>query len=134
MTSLSKPFRLSLDLYEEAEKESKPLRRSTPKQIEYWAALGHKIERFLSVNDVIAIEQGLAKITLSPETVEPLEVDTVFASLQEDIDSGTFMDSVRSKGDFIYEASATVQGMLDKVLKSGERITGKLVNGQFVPL
>ena len=132
-STLSKPLRLDQQLLEDAERESKLVRRSIPKQIEHWADLGRHVERFLSRNDLIALQQGLVKITITPDTIEPVDVDDVFASLQADVDSGSFMVAVRGKGDFVYEASTTVEGLLDKVFKTGERITGKFDGGQFIP-
>ena len=47
-----------MQLLEDAERESKLVRRSIPKQIEQWADLGRHVERFLSRNDLIALQQG----------------------------------------------------------------------------
>ena len=61
MKSVKNALRLDPALVREAELEALIHKRTTPKQIEYWAELGKKISEVLDPLDVLAITQGMAQ-------------------------------------------------------------------------
>ena len=67
------PVRLNPNLISAAEREGMIQKRSTPKQIEYWADLGRAVERVIDLSDVFAVIQGIKRLKL--ENVESCEVD-----------------------------------------------------------
>ena len=76
------PIRLNPSLIAAAEREGMVQKRSTPKQIEFWADLGRAVEHVIDFSDVLAVRQGLKRLKL--ENVESVAVDPedVFADLE----------------------------------------------------
>lgn len=127
------PIRLNPDLISAAEKVALMQKRSTPKQIEFWADLGRAVERVIDLSDVFAVLQGLKRLKL--ENVESISVepDEVFSDLQMRAGEGRLSREV-SVSEVYYEASRQHPGLLDQVdLASGRRQTGQFRNGQFEP-
>lgn len=127
------PIRLNPELISAAEKVALMQKRSTPKQIEFWADLGRAVERVIDLSDVFAVLQGLKRLKL--ENVESVSVDPddVFSDLQMSAGEDRLSGQV-SVSEVYYEASRKYPGMLDQVeLASGRRQTGQFRNGQFEP-
>ena len=125
------PLRLDNDLVSAATQVAAIQKRTTRKQIEFWAELGKAIEPLLDITDVYAIIQGLKKITVEPVTSAPVDSNDVFNSLEISRKSETFINKV-SPTPFYYEASLSRPGLLDRVdTATGTRQTGRFNNGEF---
>ncbi|MBT8342886.1 MAG: hypothetical protein HKP58_16500 [Desulfatitalea sp.] len=61
---MAHPMRLSTELVEAAERAGRIQKRSVPKQIEYWAAIGKAMENVINYSDIFAVLQGFKKITI----------------------------------------------------------------------
>lgn len=127
------PIRLNPSLIAAAEREGQVQKRSTPKQIEFWADLGRAVERVIDLSDVFAVLQGLKRLKLEDVesiTVEPAEL---FGDLQDQSAAGRLSEAVTGEGIY-FEASRRFPGMLDRVeAATGVRQSGQFRNGKFEP-
>lgn len=127
---MASPMRLSPDLVRAAEAESLLHKRSVPRQIEYWAELGRQLADQLSMEDLLAVRQGLARLELRAVEAAPVDPDEVFSEVSELRESGGLYDAV-TDADFHYEPSRYKPGMLDRVHRDGRRETGTFEGGEF---
>lgn len=127
---MASPIRLDTALVRAAEAEGRLEKRSTPRQIEYWAELGQRLAAELSMEDVLAVRQGLARVRVEPVEAAPVTPDEVFARVEELRESGALYEAVTG-ADFHYEPSRSKPGMLDKVHRDGRRETGTFHDGEF---
>ena len=125
------PLRLDDDLVSAAAHVGSIQKRTTRKQIEFWAELGKAVEPLLDITDVYAIIQGLKKINVEPVTSTPVASNDIFNSLENSRKSETFLKKV-APTPFYYEASLNRPGLLDRVdAATGKRQTGQFYNGEF---
>ncbi len=129
--SVSRSIRLDAELIDAAEIQGKALHRSAPSQIEFWASIGRRLAPILSHKDLLAIGQGLAHISVETESSPRVNPDAVFAAVAQDRNN-PFVSAVANPAAFQYEASQT-PGYIDRTDVDGNRVTGKMLNGQFVP-
>lgn len=125
------PIRLNPSLIAAAEREGMVQKRSTPKQIEFWADLGRAVEHVIDFSDVFAVRQGLKRLKL--ENVESVTVDPddVFEDLEKRSREGSLSNDVTASAVY-FEASKGHPGLLDRVdLATGARQTGQFRNGTF---
>jgi hypothetical protein len=125
------PIRLNPSLIKAAEREGAVQKRSTPKQIEYWADLGRAVESVVDLSDVFAIRQGLKRLKL--ENVEAVSVDSdeVFEHLHHRTGTAPLSEAVTAAAVY-FEASAEHPGLIDRVdAATGERRSGQFRNGKF---
>jgi len=127
----SSPIRLDNDLVREADSVGKLYKRSTPRQIEYWAELGKVVERSVNADDLIAIRQGLSLINVLPKDSQAVASSDVFAALESDREKGDLSRKV-SMAAINYQASKTHPGMLDQVHSNGTIIPGIFKDGKFI--
>lgn len=126
------PMRLSEDLVNAAQREALIQKRSTPKQIEYWAELGRTVERLITLDDVVSILQGFKKIKLETVESKPVDPDTVFRSFENQRKNKKIVKKLTA-ADFYFEPSLIRPGMLDKVDSvTGNRQTGTFKDGMFI--
>jgi hypothetical protein len=126
-------LRLSDDLVREAEIEALIHKRSSPKQIEYWAQIGKVVARSASSSELLALLQGFAIVEVNALPTEPLDPDDVFAFVERSRTEGVLSAAV-SDASVRYEASRTQPGLLDKVSPGGVREAGHFKDGEFTPL
>lgn len=129
--SASRSIRLAAELVEAAEIQGKALHRSAPSQIEFWASIGRRLAPVLSHKDLLAIGQGLAHITIETEPSPRVNPDVVFAAVAQHR-TGSFVSATANPAPFQFESSQT-SGYIDRVDTDGHRVTGKMIDGQFVP-
>ncbi len=128
---MSSPMRLSSELVNAASRESQVQRRSVPKQIEHWAALGKAVENVIGYADIIDIMTGQRHLTLSPITSVTIPAKDVFSTLEQSRESGALSKNVTSAAIY-YETSLSRPGCIDQVnAATGERKTGRFSNGEF---
>lgn len=127
----SRSIRLNSALIEAAEVQGKTLHRSAPSQIEFWAEIGRRIAPVLSHKDLLAIGQGLARIRVEAEPSSRIDPDLIFAAVEQQQNS-SFVSEAAVPSKFQYEVSQTL-GYIDRIDADGNRITGKMIDGQFVP-
>ncbi len=128
---MANPMRLSPELVEAAERESRVQKRSLPKQIEFWAVLGKAVQGVIDYSDVIAVTQGLKKIAVEPIESPTADPDDVFADLENSRKRRALAKDVTTAAVY-YEASRSRPGMIDRVNSAtGERRTGRFKQGKF---
>jgi len=125
-------LRLNSELIREAEFAGRLNKRTTPKQIEYWAEIGKQVAQLISPSDLIAVSQGIATLRLETALGQPLDTDDVFNTVEQMQKMGQLSQKV-SHAPVRYESSLTVPGLLDRVLADGSRDTGRFQNGYFIP-
>jgi hypothetical protein len=129
---MSIPVRLDDNLVREAELEGVSQKRSPPKQIEYWAAIGKAVACNLSSGDLLKLMQGFADLRVESRPSINADPAEVFAALEHDRQDGTLAQVV-TQAKVWYEASKSKPGMLDRISADGSRETGHFRNGEFVP-
>jgi ParD-like antitoxin of type II bacterial toxin-antitoxin system len=129
--SASRSIRLDAALVEAAEVQGKALHRSAPSQIEFWASIGRRLAPVLSHKDLLAIGQGIARISIETEPSVRVDPDEVFAAVAQHRNT-PFVSTAANPAPFQYESSQT-PGCIDRIDADGSRVTGKMVDGQFVP-
>lgn len=129
--SASRSIRLNAALVEAAEAQGKALHRSAPSQIEFWASIGRRLAPILSHKDILAIGQGLAHITVETDPSPRVNPNVVFAAVAQHR-ATPFVSAAANPAPFQYESSQT-PGHIDRVDIDGNRVTGKMIDGQFSP-
>lgn len=130
---MTTPVRLEATLVRHAAAEGRIQRRSTPKQIEFWAEIGRSLASEVSAEDLIAIAQGIRRVRVEPVTPQPLDSDELWADVDAARDSGELQRAI-SRDRIVYQASETHSGCLDAIYPDGQKITGHFRNGRFEPL
>ena len=133
MPKAASPVRLQEGLMESARVSGAALHRSAAEQIEYWADIGRKVSRIIDPEILLAVEAGLARITV--EKVESVNVnpESVFAALDADRESGELASAIAEQSPIRYQASKTSPGLLERVGSGGDVVRGQFVNGDFIP-
>lgn len=130
---MTTPVRLEDSLVRRAAAEAQVQRRSTPKQIEFWAEIGRSIADEVSAEDLIAITQGIRRVKVEAVTPDPLNSDDLWAEVDAARESGELYRAV-ARDRIVYQASETHPGCLDAIYPDGQKITGHFRNGRFEPL
>jgi len=130
---MSTAIRLDDQLIQAAEIEAANHKRTPPKQIEYWAEIGKAVSRCAPSNDLLALMQGIAQVSILPPQSVSVASDSVFEQLEKDRQQGTLSQKV-TRANYRYEASLTHPGLLDRVELNGTRQTGHFRDGEFVPV
>lgn len=124
------PVRMDKELVAQASAEAERQKRTAPKQIEYWAALGQTLEGVIGQEDVIRLREGLLR--LQPVNASPVDADRVFATV--DAARTTSKRSTRvTSARVIYQASRDHPRYLEQIHADGRVIVGRFENGQFKP-
>ena len=63
---MGRPIRISDEMMHLAEADSVLSKRTPPKQIEFWAEIGRRIEQQLTRSDLTVLLQGFATVSLAP--------------------------------------------------------------------
>lgn len=129
--NMASPMRLNSRLIKSAEIAGRCHKRTAPKQIEYWAEIGKRIEQALSNNDLIAVTQGLVCLRLESIPSSPLDPLEIFDAVDKDSSSGNLVGRV-TQATIFYEASRSRRGLLDRVHPDGRRETGRFQDGDFI--
>jgi hypothetical protein len=129
---MSTALRLDDALVREAELEARLSKRTTPKQIEFWAEIGRVVAGELDPRDLIALTQGFARLRVEAAPGRQVDPDAVFASVRRERAAGSLPRRV-TRAAVVYEASQTHPGQLDRVLPDGTRETGSFRDGEFHP-
>lgn len=125
-------LRLDDRLVKLAKAEGLLFKRTTPKQIEYWADLGRQLSNKLTPAELIAFTQGIGGIHIESTPSPTIDADALFAEVESSRNSGKLSANI-SDTPFQYEASTAQAGLLDRVSANGARETGSFYNGQFIP-
>ncbi len=133
MAKAASPIRLQQDLMDNAIVEGQLFNRSATEQVEYWADIGRKVSRIIDPEILLAVEAGLARITV--EKVESVNVnpESVFAAIDADRESGELASAIAEQSPIRYQASKTNPGLLERVGSGGDVVLGQFVNGDFIP-
>ena len=125
--------RLDDTLVRQAAAEGAVYRRSTPKQIEYWAEVGRAVAGEVSAEDLIAIVQGIRQVRVEPVVAEPLTSEDLWAEVDQARESGELSRSI-ARGRVVYQAFDDKPGYLEAVHPDGTRQVGQFRNGHFEAL
>lgn len=125
--------RLDDTLVRHAAAEGAVHRRSTPKQIEYWAEIGRAVAGEVSAEDLIAILQGIRQVKVEPVVAESVSSDDLWAEVDRARESGDLGRSI-ARGRTVYQASGDKPGFLEAVYPDGTREVGQFRNGHFEAL
>ena len=117
---MKRSIRLDDNLIKRAEAKGGQLKRSIASQIEYWAEIGITAE-----NSTEVPKERLQE--LSRFSANILDV------IKQGVDSGEYRSELMKSG-FAYEKSKMGVGFVDKVFPNNARITGRVVNGEFIEL
>jgi hypothetical protein len=129
---MANPLRLDATLIASAERSGAVYKRSVPKQIEYWAELGKAIERVVTMEDIIAVKEGIKKIVFEPIAAKSADPDKIFSSLEKKRKSGKLAKEVTSSAIY-YESSFKHPGLIDRIdSATGKRQAGHFQNGKFI--
>ncbi len=127
----SRPIRLNSELIAAAEIEGRASHRSAPSQIEFWASIGRRLAHVLSPKDLVAIGQG-ARVSIEVGPSPRIDPDIVFSAVAQH-PNAPFISAASNPSPLQYEASA-LPGYIDRVDANGNRVTGKMIDGQFVSI
>ena len=106
--------------------------RSAAEQIEYWAALGRQVCRFVDPDSLLDVQAGLARLQVEPVVAQPVAPEAVFSAVERARQSGELPHLV-TKAAIRYQASASQPGALECIAADGSRTTGSFCNGIFIP-
>jgi len=123
-------LRLDPDLIHEAELEALLHKRTTPKQIEYWAEIGRKVSEMIDPVDLFSVAQGIAHIEIKEKSTYALDSEQVFNRVEEETAAGYLSDKVTSAV-VSYEVDSARPGLLIRINKDGSRDPGHFKNGKF---
>lgn len=129
----STSLRLDQDLVNSATAEAKRMKRSGPKQIEYWAELGRAIEKAVDPDTLIALEEGLVQLKVEPLPSAPASSSDVFSDIEAAQAEGQLPSRVTS-AKLSYQASRGKPGLLEQIHPDGSIITGHFHQGRFKPI
>jgi hypothetical protein len=129
----SAPLRLDADLVRAASAAAQLHKRSTPRQIEYWAEIGREVEKRLSAEDVLALREGLARLIVERGALSPVEPDEVLAAIDTIRRSGELTERV-CESRVRYQSAPRHPGLLERIDPEGSRELGTFRNGEFVPV
>lgn len=132
MAKSASPVRLQEDLMRSASLAGARQHRSAAQQIEYWAALGRAVADHLDPDRLLAVQAGLARLTVEPVTASPLVAEKVFTALEADRAGGALRDAV-SSASVRYQASVACPGLLERIDADGQRSVGRFIHGVFQP-
>ena len=133
MKPLKSALRLDPVLIQEAEIEALLHKRTTPKQIEYWAEIGKQVSELIEPADLIAVAQGLAQIEIKNKASYALDADQVFNRVEEERGGGYLSNNVTSSR-VSYEATPDKPGLLVRINADGSKDIGHFKNGRFVKI
>jgi hypothetical protein len=106
-------------------------KRSVSEQIEYWAELGRGVSGIIDPETLIKVNSGLAKINVEDTDNTHIDPDDVFATLNEERESGILSRSITSSST-VYQASQVFDGMLECIDQKGNITVGNFENGVFI--
>ena len=132
MAKSPSPVRLQEELMQSATQAGARHHRSAAEQIEYWAALGRQVCRFVDPDSLLDVQAGLARLQVEPVVAQPVAPEAVFAAIERTRQSGELPHLV-SHAAIRYQASASQPGALECIAADGSRTTGSFRNGIFIP-
>lgn len=115
---MKRSIRLNAKLLKTAESTGAQTKRSIASQIEYWAEIGRTVEASRQNTDGSMSELNDFN-------------ERFLKAIEQDTQSGRFKKDILATG-YVFEKSKMGPGFVDKVFKSGDRVTGKISNGEFV--
>ena len=133
MPKAASPVRLQAELMESARISGSAQHRSAAEQIEYWADIGRKVSRTIDPDILLAIDAGLARISVEQVNSVALDPNSVFSALDAERDSGELASAIAEQSPIRYQASKTGPGLLERIDSGGDVVVGMFINGDFVP-
>jgi UPF0288 family protein (methanogenesis marker protein 3) len=127
---MANPIRLSDELLNLAEKQSKFSFRSVPKQIEFWALIGKEAEHKMTPADIAALVNGEIEIKVLRKKSNPVSFDEVLNEIESDRQNGLLKSKV-VKDEIWYEESIEYPGFLARISSTGKKEIGLFIDGQF---
>lgn len=126
-------IRIDDKLIREASAEAQVQRRSTPKQIEYWAEIGRIVAGEVTAEDLVAIAQGNRRVRVEPLVPDSVSSDDLWAEVDAARESGELAKAI-SHHRTVYQCSPDKPGYLQAIHPDGTRQIGVFRNGAFEAL
>ena len=133
MAKAASPVRLQEELMESARVDGSVQHRSAAEQIEYWADIGRKVSRRIDPDVLLAVDAGLARITVEKVKSAAVDPQSVFAALDADRVSGVLASAIAGQSPVRYQASKSNPGLLERMDPAGKTLLGTFIDGDFVP-
>lgn len=133
MPKSSTPVRLQAELMQRAAQAAARHHRSAAQQVEYWAALGQQVAALVDPDSLLAVQSGVARLTVEPVQVAPPDPQAVFAALEADRLSGALTGRVTTTAER-YQACPSRPGLLERLGPDGSRCIGRFQDGVFHPI
>ena len=130
--STSSPLRLDRQLVKAASAVAGLFKRTTPRQIEYWAELGRAVEKEVDPDTIIALREGLVHLRVETVVSTPITSEDVFNALESDRSHRVLSDRV-SSAKTIYQACQSAPGFLEQIQPDGTVTIGRFHDGKFKP-
>jgi hypothetical protein len=127
---MSIPVRLDDRLVQEAAAEGQLNRRSTPKQIEFWAEIGQLVADKIAPEGLLALTQGLLSIKLERPEIVPPDSEAIWQAVAQASESGQLAQKLQQDR-VLYQASVAHPGYLEALYPDGSRAVGSFKNGRF---
>lgn len=70
------------------------LHRCAAEQVEYWADIGRKVCKIIDPDTLLAIQAGMAKISIEETESVSVDPDAVFETLNRDRESGALSEAI----------------------------------------
>ena len=132
MAKAASPVRLQEELMESARVSGSVQHRSAAEQIEYWADIGRKVSKTVDPDILLAVEAGLARITVEKVKSAAVDPESIFAALDADRESGVLASAISGQSPIRYQASRSNPGLLEQVDPTGKIVVGQFLDGEFV--
>jgi hypothetical protein len=134
MAKSDSPVRIEKSLMSDAGLVGKIMSRSAVQQLEYWAGIGQKLEGILTPSDILEVQSGMSVIKVDPVRTKPVDVDSVFQTIEVDRGAGTLTMAVANPDSIKYQASTENAGYLEAIMPDGSKRVGMFTNGVFTDI
>ena len=125
------PVRISRALLGDATRAAAAAHRSVPRQIEYWTALGRRLEAAIGATEAVELAGGRRFVeSVVTATDEAIDVDDVIDEVERARASGTLAADVRGRG--VTYGLAPGSSLLRRTDEAGAQTFGRFVDGEFV--
>jgi len=128
----TKSIKLGQGLIQTATLAAKTSDKIPAELIEHWAVLGRKIDKVITLDDMLDVCCGIAQLKVEKVMAPTINPDIVFQTLETDRHSGKLSKSI-SGASIRYQVSSTHPGQLEQIDSDGHITIGQFNNGIFVP-
>lgn len=129
----STAVKIGSDLADAARYEAKVSDRSLAGQIEHWTKIGKAIDPLLTSRSTAYLKRKDKEVMDQSMLEGKAELESVLSKFGIDISPEKAIEEIFSKGGPVYEADPSSSERVIEVSQSGERRSGTIENGAFIP-